>query len=783
MYKRLLTLFVLVGLLAGSIASARQRTFTNPVITGMNPDPSICRVGDDYYLVTSTFEYFPGLPVYHSKDLVHWKLLGHALDRESSNPLHRERCSGGQYAPTIRHHDGKFYIIGTNYASGGVFFVTAENPAGPWSEPHWLNMLVVDPSLLFVDGKAYFVSPNENGDFQLGVLNLDTATFEGPLKVIAKGRGGSSPEGPHLYKIDGYYYLMSAEGGTGYEHREVIQRSRSPWGPYEPSPINPVASHMNDVANPFHAIGHADLVQLPDDSWWLVCLGIRPRNGRYHILGRETFLAPVIWSRDGWPKVGTDGIVQPKYSAPALPEHVWETSPVRDDFDSAKLGLVWNFVRNPYPADWSLTEKPGFLRLHGSKVSAREQDSPAYVCRRQTAFTFVASTKIAFTPTTPNEEAGLLVRADDANHYDFVITTRGGKRVALLRQFLQNKEAGLNCAEIGDGAAILRIGGTDREYTFWVQEEGKTAVRVGSAATKHISTEMITGFTGTFIGMYASGNGQPNTHPADFDWFDFEERPATPSAWSSGEHPSRKGMATPAFTSIVSPSHDVVKLAWRSVAGATSYIVERHGAAGYETIANLASGTTRFTDSGLNGSTLYEYRVTALDAAGTSRPSITSSVFTPPPPGPFFGTPSRIPGKIEAENFDHGKRGATYYDSDKINAAEKYRTDGADIEFCWDTGGGYNLCQIVPGEWVLFTVDVDKPIVDVELRIVSPVDGRIRLELDGKIIAEKDIASTGGWQPWTTVVIPGVSMEPGKGKQLKVSFPKGDFNLNWLNFK
>jgi len=782
-HKKLATLLFLAALLPGSIAAAGQKTFTNPVITGMNPDPSICRVGEDYYLVTSTFEYFPGLPIYHSRDLVHWKMLGHALDRESNNPLHRERPSGGQYAPTIRHHDGTFYVIGTNYATGGVFYVTAEDPAGPWSEPHWLNMLVVDPSLLFEDGKAYFVSPNKDGDFQLGVLDLETDTFVEPLKVIAKGQGGSSPEGPHLYKVDGYYYLLSAEGGTGYEHREVVQRSMSPWGPYEPSPVNPFASHMNDPANPFHAIGHADLVQLPDDSWWMVCLGIRPRNGRYHILGRETFLAPVTWTEDGWPRVGADGIVRPEYPVPDLPEHVWATEPMRDDFDGAKPGLAWSFVRNPYAADWSLTEKPGFLRLRGSKVSAREQDSPAYVCRRQTAFDFVASTRMDFTPEAPNEEAGLLVRADDANHYDFVITMRGDRRVALLRQFLQNKEAALNSVEIGAGDVVLRICGTDRDYTFWVQEEGRTAVQVGTAATKNISTEIITGFTGVFIGMYASGNGRANTNPADFAWFDFEENPETPYAWSRGEPPTRNGMTTPGFASIVSPSHDVARLTWTRVAGATGYRIERLGDERYETIATTGAGKTQFTDTGLTGATLYQYRVTALDGSGASLPSISSSVVTLPKPGPFFGTPSQIPGRIEAENYDHGERGIAWYDSDQINAAEKYRTDGMDIEFCWDHNGGYNLCQIVDGEWVAYTVDVNKPVVNIELRVVSPVDARIRLELDGRTIAEKDIASTGGWYPWTTVVLPEVEMETGSSKRLKVIFLKGGFNLNWLEFR
>lgn len=780
---KIAALLISAGLLLGSIASAAPKTFQNPVITGMNPDPTICRVGDDYYLVTSTFEYFPGLPVYHSKDLVHWKMIGHALDRESQNRLHHERASGGQYAPTIRYHDGTFYIIGTNYADRGVFYVTAKNPAGPWSEPHWLNIKFVDPSLLFADGKVYYVSPDENGDFQLGVLDLATDTFVEPRKMIAKGQGGSSPEGPHLYKIGGYYYLMSAEGGTGYEHREVIQRSKSPWGPYEPSPFNPLATHMNDPANPFHAIGHADLVQLPDESWWMVCLGIRPRNGRHHILGRETFLAPVTWTEDGWPRVGTDGIVRPEYPAPNLPEHIWEKESDHDGFDSPKLALPWNFVRNPAAADWSLTEKPGFLRLRGSKISARDQNSPAYVCRRQTAFDFLASTKIAFTPTAPNEEAGLLVRADDANHYDFVITQRGGQRVALLRQFLQNREASVNSVEIGDGDVILRISGTDRRYAFWVQEEGKTAVQVGTASTKHISTEMILGFTGVFVGMYASGNGQANTTPADFDWFDFEENPATPHAWSQGQSPVKDGLGRPSFAALVAPSHDAAQLKWHPVADATGYTIERYGADRFETVATLGAGETAHTDSGLKGATLYLYRVTATHGARVSLPSISASVVTRPTPGPFTGVPSKIPGKIEAEHYDHGDRGVASYDADEINTAERYRTDGTDIEFCWDAGGGYNVCQIEDGEWMVYTASVTKPAVDVELRLVSPLGSRIRLELDGKTIAEQDIKSTGGWNNWQTVVFPNVKMETGEDKRLKVIAVKGGFNLNWIEFK
>ena len=410
-----------------------QDTFKNPVLTGMNPDPSICRVGDDFYLVTSTFEYYPGLPIYHSKDLVNWKLIGHALATPQSNPLKGAKASwGGQYAPTLRYHDGMFYIIGTNYGgegSQGISYVSAKDPAGPWSDPIWIGEWYVDPSLDFIDGNVYYLSPDNAGNFLLGTIDLKTGKFIEPLRKVASGLGGSSPEGPHFYKVDDYYYIMSAEGGTGYEHREVIQRSKSPWGPYEPSPINPVLSNMSLPEHPFHAIGHADLVQLKDGSWWAVCLGIRPQNGKFQHLGRETFLAPITWDNNGWPKVGTDGIVREEFPRPNLPLHVWKKDLVRDDFDGSVLNLYWYFLRNPYEKDWSLTERPGYLRLKGSELNFSENDSPAFIGRKQTGFDITASAKVDFNPVANNEEAGLVVRADDKNHYDLVITQIGRAHV------------------------------------------------------------------------------------------------------------------------------------------------------------------------------------------------------------------------------------------------------------------------------------------------------------------------------------------------------------------
>lgn len=506
-----------------------QKTFKNPVLTGMNPDPTICRVGDDFYMVTSTFEYFPGLPIYHSKDLVHWNLIGHALSTPVNNPLMGcVAATGGQYAPTIRYNDGIFYVIGTNYGgkeSQGISYVTAKDPAGPWSDPVWIGEWYVDPSLEFIDGKMYYLSPDNAGSFLLGVIDPETGKFVEPLRKVAAGLGGSAPEGPHFYKVNDYYYIMSAEGGTGYEHREVIQRSKSPWGPYEPSPINPLLSNMNVPDHPFQAIGHADLVQLKDGSWWAVCLGIRPKNGKYQHLGRETFLAPVTWNKEGWPRVGSDGIVKEEFPLPPLPPHPWNDSATRDDFNDSALNLHWNFLRNPYSQDWSLTEKPGYLRLKGSKVNFTGNDSPAFIGRRQTAFDMDFSTQVSFIPSAENEESGLVIRADDKNHYDLLITKHDGKRVAMFRQYLQDKVAQVTYKDIPDkGDVVLGIGASESEYTFWFSKpKGKREI-IGKAATKELSNEKVGGFTGVFIGMYASGNGKANVNPTDFAWFEFNER-------------------------------------------------------------------------------------------------------------------------------------------------------------------------------------------------------------------------------------------------------------------
>ena len=292
------------------LTAPRGTAYRNPVIPGFHPDPSVVRVGDDFYLVTSSFEFFPGVPIFTSRDLVHWRQLGHVLTRESQLPLQKARPSGGIYAPTLRYHDGTFYMITTNVDGGGNFLVTAKDPAGPWSEPVWLpDFGGIDPSLFFDDdGTVYLTgqgsgSPGQPRGIYQTTLDVKTGKLLGPLRLVWDRTGTRYPEGPHLYKIRGRYYLMIAEGGTEYGHMVTIARSDSPWGPFEACPRNPILTHRqteNDM--PVQGTGHADLVEAADGSWWMVFLAFRPVSGYWHHLGRETFLAPVTWDADGWPR-------------------------------------------------------------------------------------------------------------------------------------------------------------------------------------------------------------------------------------------------------------------------------------------------------------------------------------------------------------------------------------------------------------------------------------------------------------------------------------------------
>jgi alpha-N-arabinofuranosidase len=350
---------------------------------------------------------------------------------------------------------------------------------------------------------------------------VETGKLDGDLKEVWRGTGGVWPEGPHLYKINGKYFILTAEGGTSYGHMVTIARSDSPWGPFVPDPKNPILTHRDRPDNPIQALGHADLVETPD-GWWMVCLGIRPQGGKFHHLGRETYLAPVTWSEDGWPVINGNGTLETNMTAPRLPSHPWKKEPARDEFNQPDLGLHWNFLRNPYAGDFSLTERPGWLRLNGSAVTLNDQDSPAFVGRRQTDLACHASTRLSFNPQHENEEAGLVLRGNEKNHYEIGITLKDGKRQVFFRKTLGGKIIEpVQYEEIGAGDVVLSVDAAPLAYEFSCQPAKGSAKKLGTALTRDFSSEKIGGFTGVFMGLYATGNGQKSTRPADFDWFEY----------------------------------------------------------------------------------------------------------------------------------------------------------------------------------------------------------------------------------------------------------------------
>ena len=510
-----------------SLSGFTQQTqgYENPVIPGYHPDPSVCRVGDDFYLVNSSFQYFPGVPLYHSKDLVHWTQIGHCLTRPSQLPLDKASTWGGIYAPTIRYNDGVFYMITTNVTSKGNFLVHATDPCGPWSEPVWLKQGGIDPSLYFEDGKCYLVS---NPDVGIFLCEIDPMTGEQltPSKRIWNGTGGRHPEGPHIYKKDGWYYLLISEGGTEYGHKVTIARSRSIDGPYTGNPANPILTHINMNAqnNPIQGTGHADLVEAPDGSWWLVCLAFRTHGSQHHVLGRETFLAPVRWDEGAWPVVNADGTIDLHMDVPTLPQQPVTPKPVRTDFDADTLSYDWVYVRNPHLENYRL--KKGKLVLTATPVGLETtEDSPTLICRRQDYTACTATTSLRLRGASAGDEAGLTVYMYEEAHSDIVLRHKAdGKHYITLRHkmgMLTHEEPEV---AVPDGEVLLRVEATPDAYTFAYSTDGKTYRKLGSLNARYLSTETVGGFTGIMFGLFATAGSDASMATAKYDYFDYERK-------------------------------------------------------------------------------------------------------------------------------------------------------------------------------------------------------------------------------------------------------------------
>lgn len=517
----------------------------NPLLPGFYPDPSVCRKGDDYYLVTSTFEYFPGIPVFHSRDFVHWHQIGHALTRKSQANLENLNPSRGIFASTIRYWEktDRFYIVTTlvgnaPYSENVNFYIWAEHPEGPWSEPVIIKDAPgIDPTLVFDGDTVYYLGnlrpqPEDPSckkrNIWIQPLNPETGALEGERTILLEDgalRGAAAPEGPHIYHIGDWYYLLIAEGGTDYNHSCTIFRSRSITGPYEGNPRNPLITHRNLRRDyPINSTGHADLIQLGDQSWWALLLASRPDGGSYRNLGRETFAVPVSWE-DEWPVFSPDtGHVEFTFPAPDLPACCWEPEPCCDHFDSSSLSLVWNQLRTPdYPL-YSLTERPGFLRLYLNRHTLSEVASPAFLGRRQQHMCFAAGTRLCLVPEAPEEAAGMALFYNPDFYYAFLLTSLSENRFCLriIRRAFGKSEIAAEIPYDG-GDVFLRLVVRYQELQHYYKKNGEPWSPLGpKLSCAFLNKEAGGGFTGTYVGMYATSNGRVSSAAADYDWFEYQ---------------------------------------------------------------------------------------------------------------------------------------------------------------------------------------------------------------------------------------------------------------------
>lgn len=508
-------------------AAVPEGAYRNPVIPGFHPDPSIVRVGEDFYAVTSTFSWFPGLPILHSKDLVNWRLIGNAIDRPTQLDFSGLGTNRGLFAPAITHHDGRFWIVNTCIECGGNFVITATDPAGPWSDPVWLDFGGIDPSLFFDEGgKAWIVyndappgEPEYEGHRALWLQAFDPAAMKVlPQRILLVDKGVDPTtrpiwaEGPHIYKVGQWYYLLTAEGGTADQHSQTIYRAPDVTGPYTPGPFNPILTQRDlppDRPNRVEATGHADIVALDDGSWWGLFLATRPFAGQSTLLGRETFLLPLRWE-NGWPRfLDRQEPVPMQLASPNLPAspgeawHIW-----REEFDGV-LPHEWIGLRTPgQGAQWQI--QGGALHLTAGPAAAGSLGRPAFTGRRLRHHTADITTRLAFTPERRGDFAGLLAFMDE--HHFLAAGKERGRLVVRLRTSADQGTSGDIVAETalaGDAPVELRLaldGGTAR--VFWRLDGAAAWQQVGGPINVEPLASVHAGlFTGLVVGPYAFSPG------------------------------------------------------------------------------------------------------------------------------------------------------------------------------------------------------------------------------------------------------------------------------------
>jgi len=510
-------------------------SFYNPILPGWNSDPSICTNGEgDYFIATSSFTYVPGVPLYHSRDLVNWRQVGHVLTRESQmNNFRHQHVSGGIFAPDIKYNPANktYYMITTNVGAGN-FFVKTRDPFGEWSDPVYLpEVQGIDPSFFFDnDGRAYIVNnddapdgkPEYAGHRTVRIVEFDTATDRcvGERRIIVdKGwRPQDKPiwcEGPHIYNVDGTYYLMTAEGGTARDHSEVIYKGKTPFGPYEPWSENPILTQRdldNGRPDPVTCAGHADLVKTPEGEWWAVFLACRPIDNDFENLGRETFLMPVKWTDDGWPRITGKGEAIPmicrrqgvaRGEAVTFGNFEWS-----DDFTSGIRDKEWYTLRGDASEHCSLSAVPGHLTMRCAEVATTEKNVLSFMGRRVQHHKYDCSTRMVFSPGRHDLHAGLLVMKDETHQYQLARGCGDDGQYLALRRIEGDSVAELASVPVDASVAELDLRVVSRgrtlDFLYSLDRGTNWGTLVTEVDARHTSTAEAGGFTGTLIGPYAS---------------------------------------------------------------------------------------------------------------------------------------------------------------------------------------------------------------------------------------------------------------------------------------
>lgn len=555
--KRMIGLLLQLFLLG---ALCMSQSFTNPILPGSYPDPSICRVGDEYFIVNSSFEYFPGLPIHKSKDLVNWELIGYGLHRPDQCSgvvnLVDVNSNGGIHAPTIRYHKGLFFIITTNVYHNPAnkeeptqfvnFIITAENPKGPWSEPHVLEGAPgIDPDIFFDDdGKVWYVgthspeNPNFSGEGEIWLQEIDIENWalKGSRHYLWRGAcGGVWVEGPHMYKKEGRYYLMVAEGGTSFNHAVMIAVSDNIEGPYYSNPRNPILTTRHLSYDYWvNSTGHADLIEMPDGRWYMVALGIRGDENRQSNMGRESHLIPVSWEREpfDWQEIKYEwpvcapitGRVERENPLPFKSQEWIRSDSFYDDFNSINLNLEWNFRRVPLPNIYSLDDRPGHLRLFAHSNQIKERDQAALLGFKQRETEFEYSAEMNFHAKNNMSEAGIMLFQKDDNYIQMTVLHEKDKYYLQLIVNENKKSAEqIKKIELSEYKGHIQFKVESKEgiykYSYSLNNGAAFAELTKTKSNLIISN----GYTGAYLGLYATSNGSMSKDYADFSWVSYQD--------------------------------------------------------------------------------------------------------------------------------------------------------------------------------------------------------------------------------------------------------------------